>query len=132
MTRFDWIGISKATQDENLMCSLIRFNIERLADALISENKLDSAKMVLDKCLEALPNEKVFFDFYQMSSIAEDYYKIKQFETGNKILKQIVANLHNKEIHLSYKEDDLLLMENYIKELARKHNQMELVKEIEK
>lgn len=132
MTGFDWVGISKATQDENLMCSLIRFNVERLADALITENKLDSAKIVLDKCLVALPNEKVFFDFYQMSSIAEDYYKIKQFETGNKILKQIVTNLHNREIHPLSPEDDLALMENYIKELARKYNQIELVKEIEK
>jgi hypothetical protein len=114
------------------MCSLIRFNVERLADALISENKLDSAKIVLDKCLDVLPNEKVFFDFYQMSSIAEDYYKIKQFDSGNKILKQIVANLHNRDIHSSYKEDDLVLMFNYIKELAGKYNQTELVKEIDK
>lgn len=107
LSGFDWTGIEKSSQKDYQMCSLLRSSFVQLSSVLISENKLDSAKKVLDKCLQVLPDERVKFDFYQMGLIAEDYYKIKQFEIGNMIFKKILFNIKNGGMYSSYTEENL-------------------------
>ena len=74
----------------------IRGTFHRLAEALIAENKLDSAEQVLDKCIEVLPDRQIAFD-YGIIPIIDDYYKINKVEKANKILKQLFTN-YNQQI----------------------------------
>ena len=56
----------------------------RLAQALVIENKKDSAIKVLNKSLEFFPNSQVPFDMYLMSHV-QLYYMAGGFKDGNKL-----------------------------------------------
>ena len=62
----------------------IRGLFHRTALALYQEGKMDSAKVVLDKCLEELPDNQIAFDYF-MIPIIQDYYDIKDFDTGDSV-----------------------------------------------
>jgi len=57
--------------DENVMRMLSNFrnSFATLSQELIKENKNDSAKIVLDKCLELMPNKTVRFDVFTISMV---------------------------------------------------------------
>ena len=63
----------------------LRNNFTRLAEELIKENKIDSAVLVLDKCMELAPNYKVPFDLF-VPPIAEGYYNCHQNQKANAIV----------------------------------------------
>ena len=63
-------------------------NFLRLAQALINENKKDSAIQVLDCCLEAFPPEKFHFDLL-MLPFSEAYYAAGSMEKGNKLVQRM-------------------------------------------
>ncbi len=63
----------------------------RLAQALVIENKKDSAIKVLDKSLEFFPNNKVPFDMYVISHI-QLYYMAGGFKQGNKVAEIILEH----------------------------------------
>lgn len=136
MTKFDWSGINKITPHEKLICNNYRDNFYSLAQALIRENKLDSARLVLDKCIEIMPNEIVYYDFY-MIPIIESYYKLEEFEKANKIAKVLANNLnedtfnHSDTSILSLPELKNATTKKLI-ELATKYNQPEILKLLEK
>ena len=67
----------------------LRNNFYRLAKALINENKFDSAKMVMDRCLEVMPNNSIPYDFF-ITPIAEGYYKIGEIEKANEISLMLI------------------------------------------
>jgi len=56
----------------------------RLAQALVIENKKDSAIKVLNKSLEFFPNSQVPYDMYLMSHV-QLYYMAGGFKDGNKV-----------------------------------------------
>ena len=60
-------------------------NFLRLAQALINENKADSAIAVLDKSMEVFPPEKFHFDLL-MLPFAEAYYQAGSIEKGNELV----------------------------------------------
>ncbi len=62
----------------------IRGLFHRAALALYEENKKDSAKAVLDKCLEELPDNQIAFDYF-MIPIIQDYYNIGDTTTGDSV-----------------------------------------------
>ncbi len=66
------------------MCMNLRINFNRLADGLIKEGKYEQAKLVMDKCLEEVPDHKVPFDYFSLP-IADGYCKIGDKETGSAI-----------------------------------------------
>jgi len=70
----------------------LRNSFTRLANALISEGKTDSARMVLDRCMHLMPEEKVPYDFF-VPSVAEAYYRIKDNDKANQIIKRHVETL---------------------------------------
>ncbi len=74
----------------------IRGLFHRLASELIQEHKLDSAKAVLDKCVEELPNNQIPFDYF-MIPIVQDYYNIGDIQTGDSIAN-ILANNYIEEV----------------------------------
>jgi hypothetical protein len=65
----------------------LRNNFTQLARELLKEHKKDSAIMVLDKCMELMPNEKVPYDIF-VPPIAETYYNCGQNEKANEIVNK--------------------------------------------
>lgn len=51
----------------------LRNNFYRLSAALLRENRIDSARQVMDRCLEVMPNETIPYNFF-INPIAEGYY----------------------------------------------------------
>jgi hypothetical protein len=92
INKFKWGNIDDPTVylDENnlRMLSNFRNSFARLAGALIDEGKTDSAKVVLDKCMDLMPHERVPFNYF-MLQITESYYKINSIEKANEITNQL-------------------------------------------
>ena len=89
--RYDGLNDPNLYFDEHHMRSIrnYRSNFVRLSDALLAEGKMDSAKTVLDKCMETLPEVTVPYDYF-MIPIAEGYYRIGEFDKGNEIMNRMV------------------------------------------
>jgi len=68
----------------------LRNNFFRLSNKLIEEGKHDSAIVVLDRCLEELPDRTVSYNYFVLP-IAEGYYKIGKFEKGNEIFSRLTG-----------------------------------------
>ncbi len=62
----------------------LRNNYFRLSDALIKEGKNDMARIVMDRCLEGMPDESIPYNYF-VTPLAEGYYKIGDFEKGNEL-----------------------------------------------
>jgi hypothetical protein len=60
----------------------------RLADELIREGKQDSARKVLDRCMEVMPDKVVPMNFF-MTSIIEGYYKLGDTIKANALTKRL-------------------------------------------
>ncbi len=100
MNKFKWGGMNenKIYMNENnrRMCMNFRNNFSRLATEYIRLGKNDKAKEVLDKCIDIMPEENVPYNYF-MIAIAEDYYKIQDYEKGNEIIKSLV-NLYEDDL----------------------------------
>lgn len=97
MNQFKWGNINGKNfyidhyVERQIMVLRVRTIFHRLADQLIKENKNDKAKEVLNKCIEILPDNKIAYD-YEMLPLVEDYYRINDFEDGNKVANQLIDN----------------------------------------
>jgi hypothetical protein len=65
----------------------LRNSFTRLANALISEGKKDSATVVLDRCMQLMPEEKVPYDVF-VPSIAETYYTLEDTTKADQIVQR--------------------------------------------
>lgn len=117
INKFKWGGIDNPDiyMDENVlrMLSNFRNNFASLAEALIEENKYDSAKIVLDKCLELMPDATVRFDVFTIS-VVESYFKLGEIEKAKHmagILSENVCNDLDYYISLKQKHNNCLLYE---------------------
>ena len=102
MNKFRWGGIDKNDIyfDENniRMFSNLRSSFGRLAEKLIEENKKDSAIMVLDRCMELFPDEKIPFN-NTLLPVIRAYYHAEDVKKAN----DLVDSLSNKMyIELDY------------------------------
>ena len=120
MNKFKWGGIenNKVYIDENCtrMLSNMRHNFSNLATALLLKSKNDSAKMVLDRCLELIPNHRTPFDVYMLSMV-DTYYKLNEKEKAQDVAKKILENTYqNLEYFLSLEKpfSNYLVMEKRI------------------
>lgn len=68
----------------------------RLANSLIAEGKKEEALKTLDRCMEAIPHESIILNF-SAAGIVEAYYKLDEFEKGNKIALQLM-DVYSQEI----------------------------------
>lgn len=68
-----------------------RNNFSRLAEELIRIGDFEKAEIVLDKCLEVMPNETVPFNYFNLP-IADNYYKIGKREKGKEVIKILIDN----------------------------------------
>lgn len=99
VNKFKWGGIENHNVylDENVtgMYTNFRNNFGRLAMALISENKKDSAKIVLDKCIKLLPDEKIPYNAFCLP-IAEGYLKIGDTIAAQNVINTLKENVYDE------------------------------------
>jgi len=92
INKFRWGGVedSSVYLDENNLRMLGNFrnNFGRLAETLINEGKRDSARVVLDRCMEIMPHERVPFDYF-MLQIIENYYRLGYNEKARQCVIQL-------------------------------------------
>jgi hypothetical protein len=95
---FKWTGINDPNVyiDENVgrMLSNFRNNFATLAETLIVEGKRDSAKTVLDKCLEVMPDTTIRYDVFTLSMI-DSYYKLGENETADSLANTLTDHVCN-------------------------------------
>jgi hypothetical protein len=119
----------------------LRNNFYRLADALIEAGRNDSARIVMDLCIKAIPDKSVPYNYFVMP-IAEGYYKIGDTEKGNEIYNRMIdimeEQLHyyygfNKDLKDKYsfeKEQNLAMLQKLI-QVATRFKQTEISKKAE-
>lgn len=118
----------------------LRNNFHRLASALINEGKKDSARMVLDKCIEVIPDNCIPFDYFVIP-LAEDYYTIGENEKANALVERLIvvfdehlkyyfqftgerARIYNSDI-----QQDLYMVQK-LSQITQKYKQNDLYKQV--
>jgi tetratricopeptide (TPR) repeat protein len=115
MEEFSWGGIDnpKVYLDENntRMLMNVKNNFARLAKALVSEGKKDSAIKVLDKCEQIMPNERVPYNYYNLL-LAEGYYMAGDTVKANKMVKTLAQNSFEElDFYLSLSPERVVLLD---------------------
>ncbi len=91
MNVFRWGNIDDPSVylDENNMRMLtnFRYTFATLANALVTEEKKDSAEIVLDRCMELLPNSRVPYNAAVMPLI-QLYYNMGKPDKANAIVRE--------------------------------------------
>ncbi|MFI5220431.1 MAG: hypothetical protein ACHQNT_13180 [Bacteroidia bacterium] len=98
---FQWQHAGSASSHEKVMCTNYRVNLGRLALRLAEESKFDSSMKIIDLCLDLFGNDQLAHTNLSLP-LVEAFYKMKQYESGNHIAKQIVYNFR----HDIYPVDD--------------------------
>ncbi len=102
MNKFVWGGINdpRVYLDEtNVRMTLnMKSNFWRLTDALIKENKMDSAKNVLDKYSELLLSTDIELMHYDMF-MANNFYQVNDIDNGNKLISELAQNEKERLIY---------------------------------
>jgi len=93
MNEFKWGGMKEddlyMNENNRRMCMNFRNNFSRLSGEFIRLGQKEKAVEVLDECLEAIPERNVPYNYFVLS-IAENYYKLGEFEKGNKIVGSLL------------------------------------------
>ncbi|MFZ4523726.1 MAG: DUF2723 domain-containing protein, partial [Bacteroidales bacterium] len=120
MNKFQYGNINKpgvyVDETNARMIMNMRGMYARLADALIREGKNDSAKKVIDRCFEVMPESAVPFDFFTVPLISA-YYKTGETARANalaaKLNKSVVEDL---AYFFSFPDNDLKALDLNIQE----------------
>jgi hypothetical protein len=95
--------------DENnmRMAMNIRNAFARLASALVLEGKKDSARRVMDRCLEMMPDKAVPYNFFVMP-IIDGYYKIGETRKATQMAERLYRLMDDDMTYMfSFPESDL-------------------------
>lgn len=145
INKFRWGGVENPGLylDENVLRMLgnFRSSFARLALQLISENKNDSARKALDKCLEVIPDNIVPFNVYNIL-LVEAYYQLGDIEKANQIVEGIKKNVYQDMdyygslgrkymTYLMYEKRIAFYTLDEIRRMATTYNQPELKAEME-
>ncbi|MDI3526267.1 MAG: hypothetical protein PWR03_450, partial [Tenuifilum sp.] len=86
--RFRSINDPKVYLDENKLRIISNYRnlFARLANALIDEGKKDSAKLVLNRCMELIPPETVTLNYFALP-LVEAYYRAGDMDNALKYSK---------------------------------------------
>ncbi|MEI7662654.1 MAG: DUF2723 domain-containing protein [Bacteroidota bacterium] len=120
MNKFKWGNMNKPGVyiDETNARMVMNFRglFGRLADALIQEGKPDSARRVIDRCFEVLPETAVSYDFFTVPLI-DGYYKAGETAKGNAITAKLSKNMSAQlAYYFSFPNEDLKSMDMSIQE----------------
>jgi hypothetical protein len=104
MNKFKWGNAAdpKVYLDENniRMLSNFRNSFASLAEQLISENKLDLAEKVLDKCFKVMPVRQVPLNYWALPLI-DQYYRLNHAAVANKLVENLFDNLKQEVKYFS-------------------------------
>ena len=131
MNKFKWGGLEKPglylDETSMRMCKAQRATIfTELAETLFNEGKYDRAKLVLDKCIEVIPEENVPFDYMSTFPIANLYFNLGDLEKAKKIATSIIDNSmvsvdwalrvrpSQRETVLPFLNDNLFMLQNIL------------------
>ncbi|MBN1157875.1 MAG: DUF2723 domain-containing protein [Bacteroidales bacterium] len=141
---FRWGGIQDPNiyLDENTLRMLgnFRSSFAQLALSLVEENKPDSARQVLQKCLEVIPDEIVPYNVYNVL-IVDAFYQLGDIEKANEIAVGIRDNVYQDMdyfVSLGTKYLDYLIYDkqlafytlNELRSLALANGQADLAAEL--
>lgn len=120
MNRFKWGNMNKPgvyiDEANARMIMNMRGMFGRLADALILEGKKDSARRVIERCFEIMPESVAEFDFFTVSLI-DPLYRIGETAKANALASKILKNTDEKLTYMfSFPEKDLKPMDMNIQE----------------
>lgn len=104
---FEWGNMHRAdvyhgTETERMSLNY-RSMFARLANALIESGQPEKARLTLERCLEAIPNESIPYNF-SMLGVVEAYHKLGDHEKANEIAMDL-ALLMKKELDYYTKFD---------------------------
>jgi len=91
MHKFKWGNMSSGEYlDENVrrMATDLRIQVGTLAEALIKENKQDSALKVLNVCMDSISEKSCPYDG-PVVMLDYDYYQLKQYNKANELAKKM-------------------------------------------
>ena len=96
MNKFVWGNLSDphVYLDENnrRMISNFRSIFNRLATTLIREKKVDSARAVVKKCVELLPDRVAPYDYFSLSTV-HNAYAVGDTTIAREVAQQLAANI---------------------------------------
>ncbi|MBN2762753.1 MAG: DUF2723 domain-containing protein, partial [Bacteroidales bacterium] len=142
---FRWGGVENPGVyiDENVNGMLLNFrnNFGRLALALINENKMDSAKIVLDKCLEVLPDTVLPYNIFSLSVI-DGYLQLGDTTRADEISSILRENVYDDleyyaslgakyDNHLMYEKQVAFYVLDELRRQAYLNNQQDILAEIQ-
>jgi hypothetical protein len=111
MNKFKWGNMNdpKTYLDENNLRMTMNFRnaFGRLANQLIKEGKMDSARKVLDRSMEVMPDNLIPMNYFSVQ-IIEGYFRIGDFKKGS-ILAERFFTLLDEELAwlFSFSDKDL-------------------------
>ncbi len=135
MQKFRWKNPARKNiyldETATRIASTTRDAFVRLSDALIQENKKDSAERVLDKAFEVFPNDYLPYN-YASFLLAKDYLKIKRPEKSIPVFEMLLHQSYRKlnyyfnleKKHQSYLRGDIyktFMILNEILEASREY-----------
>lgn len=98
MTQFKWGGMEEGdlymNENNRRMCMNFRNNFSRLSGEFIRLGQKEKAIEVLDECLSVIPERNVPYNYFVLS-IAENYYRLEEYEKGNAIITSLVDRYEN-------------------------------------
>ncbi len=115
VNKFNWGGLNNPNvyldETNTRMVMNFRNNFARLAEALISNGKTDSALTALDKCVKEMPNTTAPFNIYTFP-LVNAYYRLNAKEEGNVILAQMIETFLAEFKYLNALKDNSGLNQN--------------------
>ncbi|HKM94422.1 MAG TPA: DUF2723 domain-containing protein [Prolixibacteraceae bacterium] len=116
---FKWGNINwpNVYVDENnrRMLTNMRNNLQRLAEALIQEGKIDKAIEVLDLCMEKVPANKVPLDYFSMQ-IAKTYLDAGANEKATELIRDMSREFTDElHFYFGFKNQKFMEVENEIR-----------------
>lgn len=110
MNQFKWGGMREGdiymNENNRRMCMNFRNNFARLSSEYIRTGQKEKAIEVLDECIAAIPERNIPYNYFVLS-IAENYYKLEQYEKGNKIMASLLDTYEDDlKYYLSLKGKD--------------------------
>ncbi|MCX6284495.1 MAG: hypothetical protein NTW31_09705 [Bacteroidetes bacterium] len=111
--RFGGLNNPKVYLDEtNLhMVMNIRSVYARLVTALLAEGKKDSARKVIEHCLDEMPDKTIPYDYFVVS-LADGFYKTGDVKKANEISQKLISGSTEKlAYYFSFPDKDLKDME---------------------
>ena len=122
--------------------SFIKMAYMRLAQSFVNRERYQEAIIVMDKCQEFFPDEKIPYGFYYEGYFPELYYKAGATDKGDDVLMKIAANATDelryykslKPKFTEYYKDDIheaLSLVNTMADTAKRYRRYDIQQELD-